>query len=439
MLLIHGGLYLGGIETFFLRLAKFRHAEGKRTKILIFSAKNLAKNEIYAEFSKYGEVWFSEDLFKSNCVPFAKTALLSAIDKKVSSAIFDGVDQIHVTNAHYALIADKMCKAVGLNKPITVGFYHYIKNAWGNPNFLPYFEKINRSYLFHYLPKQSLFFFSSDCKGFYEKYVGKPMPEAREFRLGVVSNIKMSSHFNDEVCDGFIHEPSKKIKICSVGRLVEFKTYNLYMLDVVKDLRDKGYNCVYDIYGSGPLKSKIEKKVSEYGLADFVKLKGEIPYSKFDDCVVEYDVFIGSGTAIIQASSVGVISIVAVENDNGEGLSYGYFSQVYAREYNMPGVPLEKVGVRELIQGFINMDLPEKRSLSEKHTIASKNFLISDCCYEFEQSNYIKMPDHRFSYSKFRYEISRVFYFFIAKYIGSFSSWNRRYRDFEAKSREVFR
>ena len=65
MVIIYSALNLGGIETFFLRLAKSRFLKGKKTKIILYIPKDLVVYDeyLYVELGKYAEIYHFNDVF----------------------------------------------------------------------------------------------------------------------------------------------------------------------------------------------------------------------------------------------------------------------------------------------------------------------------------------------------------------------------------------
>ena len=243
MLFIYSALRIGGIETFFVRMAKERSKLGLPTTILLFSEPEQSNEELLTEMKKYSSVLFPQDLFAVPNFISRRLPLISPVKQYSLLKVFEKIDQIHVFDGMHALIGDRFNKIVGKKLPITIGFYHYIKYLWGGTQ-VPYYEKLNRKFIFNYLPKQSLLFFSEGNRQLYSEHKKVNFNESQTFRLGVVEkkNITISS------------ELSNPLKICAVGRLVDFKTYNLYMLDVVRELNERGFLVEFDIYGDGPLK-----------------------------------------------------------------------------------------------------------------------------------------------------------------------------------------
>lgn len=417
MLFIYGALAVGGVETFFVRMAKERFKKGLYTAILLQSPPEESDKELLSEMYKYAAVYFIEDLF---CGPlwFARRfPLLAPIRVPLVRKLFDRVSQIHVDHGMHALLGYRLSNACRRKTPITVGVYHYLRYAWGE-NVVPIYEKINRKFIFEYLPKRSLLFFSEDTRDFYTKRKNIDFHESNVFRLGVVDSKKL-------VGKGEINDP---VRICAVGRLVEFKTYNLYMLDVVHSLVAKGVNVIFDVYGDGPLREEMESKIRLLKIERNVCLKGTVNYSKLDEVISGYDLFIGSGTAIVQAASLGVPSIVAVESVL-QPTTYGFFSEVHSYEYNLKGLNIPLYDVEEMILSYMSLTDEQRFCLKKNHCKAIESFTNEACQRSMDELQFIKMPDQDFRYSACFYEFSRVFANLCAK-INKRHSLNRIYKDF---------
>ena len=396
MLFIYGSLPVGGIETFFVRMAKERSRLGLPTSVLLLSGVEISDAKLLQELQKYADVYFLDDVYVT--VPFftQRFPLLAPLKKKALRQYFASVDHIHVTDAMHALVAQRLLRALGKNAPISVGVYHYIKYLWGGDKVAEY-EKINRKFVFEYLPKALLLLFSDGNRELYEKHKNIDLSACQTFRLGVVDKkvLKM---------EGEMRPP---LHMVAVGRLVEFKTYNFYMLDVIKDLGEKGFQVHFDIYGDGPLRQELECKITERGLQDQVRLKGTLDYLQFDEVVAKYDIFIGSGTAIIQAASLGVPSIVGVENF-AKPLTYGYFCDVYQHEYNVKGLELPLLSVEALLERYITMESAQRMMLKKRHQEAIEGFTNQSCQNSLDELKNIPMPQKRFKFSLIRYEVSRT-------------------------------
>lgn len=418
MLFIYRTLSLGGIETFFVRMAKERNKLGLHTKILLFSKPHESDTTLLREMSKYAEVIFAEQVFLNIPLLTKRTPVIVPIKKKALKDLFENVDQVHVSLGVHALLGYRLIKKLNLSIPITVGFYHYNVYLWGGSNVAKN-VKIDRNFVFSYLPRKSLLFFSEGNKNFNQKSTSLDFSGSSTFRLGVVD------HKDNEI-KGSTHSP---LKIVAVGRLEEFKSYNLYMIDTVKNLKSKGIEVQFDIYGDGPLKEQMQKNINIEGLETQVHLKGKLDYLNFDNTVMEYDLFIGSGTSIIQAASLGVPSIVGIENFNLPE-TYGFFSSVYEHEYNLKGIDLPTVNVIKLIEKYIDLDINERLSLKTAHKECIESFTNASCQQYLSNLNIVEMPSSPYKYNRLFYSLSLLFDGVKIKLFKN-HPYNRRHRDFK--------
>jgi hypothetical protein len=397
MLFIYGSLAIGGIETFFVRMAKERNKNNLKTNVLLLGSKENSDPELLSEMESYAKVYFSKDVFYGPYFLTRYMPLLAPIKVEKIKDIFTRVDQIHVSDGELALLGYRFTQLLNINTPISVGFYNPVKFLWGGFK-VKYYERINRAFVLNYLPKPLLLLFSNGNLETYNKISNINLTGANTFRLGVVD--RQDINVNGKI--------GKKIKICSVGRLVEYKTYNIYMLDVINNLVNKGVDVEYHIYGDGDFKSDIFNKIKKLQLEDHIKIIENLPYSKFNEIVGKYDIFVGSGTAIIQASSLGVCSIVGIEQID-KPVTYGFFSDVHEYEYNIKGLGLPLFEVEKLISDYINSSENERANLKKSHFNSIDSFTNSNCANLMEYSKSVVMPPESFKYNTLCYHITRLF------------------------------
>ncbi|GEB69776.1 Glycosyl transferases group 1 [Pseudoalteromonas carrageenovora] len=396
MLFIYGSLSVGGIETFFVRMAKERARLGLSTSMLLLSKPESGNDELLAEAKKYARVMFAEEIFLFKPSISSRLCLLAPINKDNLTLLFKYVDQIHTFDGMHALFGLRLSKIVNRRIPITIGFYHYIKYLWGGDK-VALHEKINRQFVFDYLPSESLLFFSKGSRDLYSKHQKKNFDRSNVFRLGVVDHKEVP-------ISGSVNTP---FKVVAIGRLVEFKTYNFYMIDVMKSLIDKGFNIQFDIYGDGPLFSKLKQRIENEGLTEHIKLNGTLNYSKFDQVVSQSDMFIGDGTAIIQASALGVPSIVGVQNVV-EPKTYGYFCNVFEFQYGRKGLDIPLISVEELILKYIRMDASERLEIKQQHLNCIDQFTNESCQASMDRLKNIEMPLKNFRFNRLTYLFSSI-------------------------------
>jgi glycosyltransferase involved in cell wall biosynthesis len=111
-------------------------------------------------------------------------------------------------------------------------------------------------------------------------------------------------------------------KIVSIGRLSPMKDYNFYMCDVVTALRGKGYDVTWSVYGTGEYENQMRERIEQLGLQQVISLKGAVPYNRFWSVLEDAYVFIGMGTAILEAALFKVPNVNALAYDR-EGITHG--------------------------------------------------------------------------------------------------------------------
>lgn len=105
------------------------------------------------------------------------------------------------------------------------------------------------------------------------------------------------------------------LRIVAVGRIVDFKAYNFSLPRILADLESRGIRVTCDIFGYGPEEPKLARTIREAGAVHLVNFKGPIPLEDFDNVVSKYDLFIGMGTAAVQAAQIGIPTLLAIVND----------------------------------------------------------------------------------------------------------------------------
>jgi len=111
-------------------------------------------------------------------------------------------------------------------------------------------------------------------------------------------------------------------RIVSIGRLETMKEYNIYMIDVIARLRQRGLPVKWIVYGDGILENDMKARINAQGLGEAIELKGILPYTEFAAALQDAYVFVGMGTAIIEAALCRVPGIVALAYDT-TGVTYG--------------------------------------------------------------------------------------------------------------------
>lgn len=379
MLFVHGSLAIGGIETFYVRMAQSRKKHGLITKFLILSSEGKSNPELVRRARECADVYFLDELIFS---PFPLPAsaviyqlsLLYPLRRSILKNLFEGITSAHVSNGFCAHVVVRMTSMLRKDLPLSIGLYHSMEFCWGQRlKKLPFFERSNREFFYRLHKDRALIFFNERMVDIYSNVSGKDFSGVNLFPLGVV----------DRLAEVPLKSFTNHLSIGSVGRLVDFKTYNLWMLDVVNELRNLGITVSYNIYGDGPIRDAVADKIRSLNLDDIVFLRGNFDYSEFSNIVSDFDVFVGSGTALIEAAGLGVPSIVGIESSN-EALTYGFLSEIPGFSYNEDNLYPKKDVLKVLVDFNSSQDL-EKLALSKAHVKKSEMFSIDTCVSNFER------------------------------------------------------
>lgn len=152
------------------------------------------------------------------------------------------------------------------------------------------------------------------------------------------------------------------VQIVSIGRLVDFKAYNIGASKIVRACRDRGFDVSWDIYGDGPLYNTIKAEIVAFGVDGYVRLMGCLDYSEFSSTVGEYDLFVGMGTAALEAAMVGVPTICATVDEDLH--CYGYLYELPYGNVGELQSTRPRVVIAQLIQEYAVSDIENRAQIS---------------------------------------------------------------------------
>lgn len=347
------------------------------TQILLLSPPSKSNAELVEKARLYADVYFLTELVMPAVTRFVKwipfhLSSLIPLNKAATSAAFRDVDSIHVSNGFCAHFAFRLMALLNINVPLSMGLYHSLEFCWGNGRQLPYYERCNRALFSEVLQRSNLLFFNEVLVGFYEEQYKKSFQAVNVFPLGVIDLNTRQTYFR---------APGADFVLGSVGRLVTFKSYNFWMLDVVKALRERNIPAKYIVYGEGPQKEEIAEKIKALGIQEHVSLEGNLEHSNFVQRVSQFDVFVGSGTAIVEAAGAGVPSVIGIENLS-EPLTYGFFSDIPGFSYNEDNL-YPKQSALQLFLDYYASSEENKSELRARQVAKSGLFSIQQCSNNF--------------------------------------------------------
>ncbi|RZL34357.1 MAG: glycosyltransferase [Pedobacter sp.] len=212
-------------------------------------------------------------------------------------------------------------------------------------------------------------------------------------------------------------------RIVSIGRLTKWKKYNSHMVDVVYFLKAKNIIIKYDAYGDGDQQPYLIEKVEKYDISDQVTFHPNIPYSQFQDIIDNSLMFIGAGTALIEASACGIPSLIGIENEE-EPLTYGFLHDTKGFSYQEQQLDFKKSKIEDYIVNLKEIDIESYKEECLKAQRRAKDFSIKTTIQDF-----IKMLDtaksHDFRLNTFELKLI-VLSMFVNKMISPNTNYSRR-------------
>jgi hypothetical protein len=181
------------------------------------------------------------------------------------------------------------------------------------------------------------------------------------------------------------------VRIVSVGRLVDFKAYNIGVPSVVKACLDHGVEVTWDIYGDGPLEATIIDETRANGVVNQVRLMGVLSYSEFSKKVPEYDLFVGMGTAALEAAIIGVPTVCAAVNETTR--CYGYLHNLPFGNVGETQAAPPTRELQYLIREYSLASKEQKTTISKQGRASAQKYgtpifveALSNLAYEINES-----------------------------------------------------
>lgn len=326
MIFIANVLTMNGGTTFLIRTCREFRRRGIPVAVLMLFP--LFDSVLRAELSRYAKVidlrqflWDGGRCFRAQFATFAPvrwSALLAEI-RPFGNAL-------HVMGGFGLLFACRVSRHAPEMK-ITAGVYHQNEYLFRADDSF-FLRKLRRC--FTALSGGQVLFFNQLNVANYSKFFGQ------DFSSCVIAPIGIDI----PEYEGQSERASEKRRLVSVGNLVNFKTYNRHFIGVVAKLAEKYDSIQYEIYGTGPEEPALRELAQRLGVQDRVHFMGALSYSAFSDTVRRATLFVGSGTALLEAAALGVPAMVGIESI-AQPETYGFLSDIEGLSYNefMPEVP----------------------------------------------------------------------------------------------------
>jgi hypothetical protein len=312
-LLVYIHLRTGGIETLIVRMANWLIAGGHRVTLLLKEPGELL--ELLDERVEVEVLGPKRFLF---FLPFLGKRHLRKYDEKEIDVIYSYGPEACYFASYVYKYGFKGRKPAFMN-----GIYHPQEFALGGE-----ISILDRMYINLYdklVNNGSKIFMSEEVRRGNAEILGAPITGSSIWPLPIDSS---------RFCN--IVRKAVPYKIVSIGRFTKFKSYNIYMFDVIEELLQMGYDVTWDIYGYGPMEDEMRGLINARGQSKRIFMKGVLPYKNYAEAMAVAHVFVGMGTALIEAGFCRVPCVASIANDT-KGLTYG---ALYNLPYYSCGEPL---------------------------------------------------------------------------------------------------
>lgn len=333
-----------GLETLLIRIANFLCEQAGVSVNILFITKGYDK-EFFALLSPKCHLYSSmqiKDLLKLRNTPIDQIYAFDSI----------GLLWFLMLKGFIKKSSAKLC----------LGVYHAMEYYWEAPP-KSFIQKVV-SRTVDQIPNENILFMNEGILERFNKYSERNVKPEQILPLPIDTN-----RFKN------IPRTPKKGHFVSVGRLVDFKTYNLNALTAIKQMRDMGFDVRYDVYGDGELASEMLRIVSEYKLEEHVKLHGAIPYKQLESVFQNAHCFIGVGTALLEAAAAGIPGIVGTESVK-RPLTTGFFNDSPGSNVGEYTADIKLHEYRIFMEKIMTMSDQEYKELSDKHIAHARKFSI---------------------------------------------------------------
>lgn len=377
VLFILGGLAMGGVETYIVRLAKELTRIGCSVELLILS--NKFDQRLMSEISEYTTVTSLESAKFLTASSWVNAFL--PVRGKITKKEYDVVHVVDLLMLGFLFLN----KDIISYKALSIGIYHALEVSWWRDRNVYFRRKLtelyDRNITLTLFPSESVAKLTGDL-------VGVVSDKLDILPLGVDL-----SKYNK--CT-----PSRvSRKIISVGRLVGFKIYNRHIISQLRLIRELG-DFEYYIYGVGPENESLQNFAQESGVSDYVHFMGQVEYEDLPRVLNDAFCFVGSGTTIIEASAAGIPSVVGIESIKTPN-TCGFFSDVVGYSYNEESATSKRITFYEALEWLNGLREDAYNELSLKHRKKAMEFDLRNTASEFLSMS-CKRPDFHFSINRWR-------------------------------------
>lgn len=371
VLFVYVGLPLGGIETLLVRLSQSLARASARVSVLLATRHTDAG--LLAQLREHANVaYLDQFLPQGPWSPIQDKPLLRFVLPIHSNALQGWLqgspDICHAADTGSLLLAMRLAAATDIGK-LTVGVYHDREYLFEESASNIFVHKADA--LFRALPPEHLVFFNESSVRVHSERFGADYRAATLTPIGI-DTARWRAHSLGRQSN----------RIVSIGRLTPFKSYNSHMVDAIARLRTQGLHLQYDIYGTGECAQSLTEQIARLNLQDSVHLKGSIAYGQIPQALEAALAFVGSGTALIEASAAGVPSIIGIEHARDAG-TYGFLHDTTGLSYHDAGLPYPLTTFDACLTTLSEMSKADYAETAHRARLRAEDFGIDRTCEGF--------------------------------------------------------
>jgi 1,2-diacylglycerol 3-alpha-glucosyltransferase len=321
VLILANTLGFNGGTTFILRFCRENFRRGKKIGVLVMM--DDPDHNLLAELKRYADVYFLTSFIRPAFRRGTMSPLIGfmPVDFKAISEIFRRFDDsVHVMGVFGLLFLARFVRSQKRSLSVSIGVYHQNEYMFSDVDY--YFANYARS-MFSDLGERGGIFFNEGNVESYSRFYRRDFSGSTLVPIGIDLPVVEKEIFGDPLSR----------KIVSIGNLVEFKSYNSHIINCLPGLLAIDPAFKYEIYGEGLYEEELRKLAELRGVLGAVEFKGRVAYSDFAKVLDGALLFVGSGTAIIEAAALGVPALIGIESTR-DPVTYGFLCEIDGFSYN---------------------------------------------------------------------------------------------------------
>lgn len=359
MIFIANILELNGGTTFLVRTCAALRAAGRPCAVLVLRPGGDAK--LADELARHARIFHLGTFQRDQARLFRRHlgALAPLVWSRLAESLAPFGPTLHAMGAFGLIVGARLAKHAPAFR-VTVGVYHQNEFLYRQH---PLFSA-DLMRLFRRVPPENVLFFNEVSRDNYIRYHAEPA-----YGRSPIAPIGISIPARPPAA----HRPGRQ-RIASVGNLERFKTYNTHIIDLLPGLAADFSDVSYQVYGGGERLDALRAQARRLGVEHRVTFHGQIAYDRLPEVWDDTDVFVGSGTALIEAAAAGLPALVGVESIPTP-LTYGFLSDIEGLSYNELGANLPLRSMDACIRHVLG-DAGRWRTVADACVAKARNFSV---------------------------------------------------------------